>query len=199
MKVFVYRDLPLDASMDNLYALIADANNDVDVEAAVEFATCPGRECGQTPDPSLGGATHEQYYHYPGKADAEARLMKAIKGKNPTAFGRALHSYQDYYAHTLNGFTASKGDIGSLFSNCPECFLEESYGDLFDRARGLGHDGISWPDEFDLTDQHDIDMMNGTKWYILLFLVEYYDIDLEQFLADNGLTDADWVQGEQND
>jgi hypothetical protein len=70
---------------------------------------------------------------------------------------------------------------------------------LMEPAEGLGHDGISWPDEFDLTDQHDIDMTNGTKWYILLFLVEYYDIDPEQLLADNGLTNADWVQREQND
>jgi hypothetical protein len=177
-----------------------DANNDVDVEAVIEWAKCKGsRECGQTPDQNLGGAAPEQYYHYPSKADAEARLMEAIKAKDPTAFGRALHSYQDYYAHTLNGFTAGEGDVGSLFSNCPECLYGESLPTLMERAEGLGHDGISWPDHYDPTDQRSIDMMNGTKWYILLFLVEYYDIDLEQFLADNELTDADWVQGEQND
>jgi len=131
---------------NNLSLEIAWADISVDVKAGVNVAQHGfDRKAGQVPDPALGGATPEQHFHYPSKADAEARLMAAIEAKDPTAFGRALHSYQDYYAHTLTGFTATEGDIGSLFSNCPECFEKESYGVLFDRARGLGHDGISWP------------------------------------------------------
>jgi len=65
---------------------------------------------------------------------------------------------------------------------------KESYGTLFEQARLFGHEGVSWPDEYDPTEQRAIEMENGTRWYILLFLLYYYDIDYEQFVRGTGIT-----------
>jgi len=166
---------------------IAQANQGVDVEATrhgTEDLIRSGdkRRWARTPQEELGGATPEQYNHYPSKAEAEARLMTAIKAKNPVAFGQALHSYQDYFSHTLNGFTASKGKAGirELKANCPECFNQGvPRGELEDRAFSQeGHDLKYWADITWLSSHYD-EMREGTQKYILLFMQNYYGTEHE--------------------
>lgn len=150
----------------------------------------------QQPDPALGGAVPEQYYHYPSLAEAQGRLENAIVARNPEAFGRALHSYQDYYAHTLSGFTALPGDTASLFLNCPQCFAQSDVGTnlgrLLSQTARAGHDGVHWPDHYNLDEQRAMNMMNGTIWYTIRFLTTYYGIDYDQFMQANPDLISNW-------
>ena len=148
----------------------------------------------ERPNRSLGGAKPEQYYHYPSMAEAEGRLEAAIVGKDPTAFGEALHSFQDYYSHTANGYTAVAGDIGSLSTNCPECFADvPSYGELFKRANLNGHDGATVnPDIYDLSKWNAREMTDRSKWYILRFvLYYYYDMSYDEYMESTASASSD--------
>ena len=185
--------------------LIAGANLDVDIREAIIPGvgdTIAGRSRSQgewqvqQPSAALGGAVPEQYYHYPSKVQATVRLEAAIAAQDPLAFGRALHSYQDYYAHTLSGFTALPGDIASLFSNCAQCLAQSdagaNLGRLLAQAARTGHDGVSWPDAYDPTSKRAIDMQSGTLWYTIRFLTTYYGVDYDQFMQANPDLISNW-------
>ena len=134
----------------------------------------------QTPNSELGGQTPEEYYHYPTRDEATARLTAAILGKDPTAFGQALHGFQDYFSHTLNGFTAGPGNIEALTSRCPECLKQGvPIAELIKRARQDGHSDSVWADFPGAP--HFAEMQAGTQYWILLFLLYYNGvIDQEQ-------------------
>jgi len=142
----------------------------------------------QTPNAELGGQTPEEYYHYPTRDEATARLTAAILGKDPAAFGQALHGFQDYFAHTLNGFTAGPGNIEALISRCPEC-LEQGVpiAELIKRAREDGHKDSVWADLPGAP--HRAEMLAGSEYWIRLFLLYYNGVidqqQLEQLLSDS--------------
>jgi len=145
----------------------------------------------QTPNSELGGQTPEEYYHYPTRDEATARLTAAILGKDPTAFGQALHGFQDYFSHTLNGFTAGPGNIEALISRCPEC-LEQGVplSELIKRAREDGHSDSLWADLPNAP--HRAEMLAGSEYWIRLFLLYYNGVidqqQLEQLLSDSAAT-----------
>jgi len=193
---------------------IAWANLAVDIEAIQasagdkahdivtgENARDQGQYQVQQPNPALGGAVTEQYYHYPSKAAAEARLIAAIEAKDPEAFGRALHSCQDYYAHTLSGFTALPGDLASVAANCPACMSSSDVGAtmkaLIARTALAGHDGVGWPDQYVASSPRATAMRNGSLWYIIKFIIAYYGLDYEKFKLDNpNLIDYEFFENE---
>jgi len=197
----MYSDLTLQITWGEA---IARANLGVDVEAIVtsvgDATSGRSRSQGelqvQQPSAALGGAVPEQYYHYPSKAQATSRLEAAIAAQDPLAFGRALHSYQDYYAHTLSGFTALPGDVTALFSNCAQCLAQSDVGANLDRllaqAARAGHDGVPGPDAYVPTSKRAIDMQNGTLWYTIRFLTTYYGIDYDQFMQANPDLISNW-------
>jgi RHS repeat-associated protein len=193
--------LSVDLEAGAMAHIVAAANLGVDLEGAARFAkdwvemgdysTARTRGWSQTVDPALG-TIPEQYYHYATQGEAEARLQEAITAKDPVAFGRALHSYQDYFAHTLQGFSAQSGQAGidAMMARCPSC--QKRMGDLESakRASGLGHDADEYKgiDRFNPKDWYSMATMQGSEWYILLFLLNYYGIDVDQFLTDTGYT-----------
>ena len=184
-------------SPNGLGGQIAWANLAVDIEAIQASVgdlvggkdRVKGEWQVQQPNPALGGAVTEQYHHYSGKPDVEARLVAAIEAKDPETFGRALHSYQDYYAHTLSGFTALPGDMASVAANCPQCLSSSDVGAtmnaLIARTALAGHDGVKWPDQYVASSARATAMRNGTLWYIIKFIVAYYGLDYEQFMLEN--------------
>jgi len=194
---------------NSLAGQIAKANLAVDIEAIQHYLRDEsagkrrdrGEHQDQQPNPALDGAVTEQYYHYPSKADAEARLLTAIEARDPEAFGRALHSYQDYYAHTLNGFTALPDDMASIAANCPACLSSSDVGAtmkaLTARTALTGHDGVKWPDQYVASSARATAMRNGSLWYIIKFVIAYYGLDYKQFKLDNpDLIDYEFFENE---
>ncbi|PKM02130.1 MAG: hypothetical protein CVV17_06120 [Gammaproteobacteria bacterium HGW-Gammaproteobacteria-7] len=181
----------------DLAGSIARADADVDTIAWKHRKEGSGdwyenaKKWAQTSNSDLGGQTPEEYYHYPTRDEATARLTAAILGKDPVTFGQALHGFQDYFSHTLNGFTAGPGsNIEALFSRCPEC-LEQGVpiSELIERARQEGHSSL-WPDFPGAP--HFAEMQAGTEYWTLLFLLYYNGVidqeQLEQMLSDSANT-----------
>ncbi len=191
--------LKADAAAEVMANIIAAADLSVDLEGYARFVPDLVRAKGdwdaaraggwsQTVDPALG-MIPEQYYHYATLGEAKTRLQKAITAKDPVAFGRALHSYQDVFSHTLRGFSAQRDTLESLQARCPTC-TPEGLGitekDLTQRASQIGHDADAWADIFDPAEWNSMAMAEGSQWYILLFLLNYYGVDKDKFLADTG-------------
>jgi hypothetical protein len=112
--------------------------------------------------------------------------MDAVAAKDPAAFGQALHSYQDYFADTLAGFTAAPGDVASVVANCPECFTKLDFATIWERAWLTGHTGANFDvDDYDPGDPYATAMRQGTLRYLIMFFLSYYEIDMtyEEFIA----------------
>jgi hypothetical protein len=130
-----------------------------------------------------------EYWHFTSLADAESRLQEAIEAKDATAFGRALHAYQDYWFHTRKGYTYLMNDAGeeALARLCPECRTMMGEDLLHERSRIWGHKGEKWNDEYTPTgpmgtvDMDDVWMTQGTEYWLILFFCEMYGIDPQDY------------------
>jgi hypothetical protein len=81
----------------------------------------------------------------------------------------ALHSYQDYFSHPLNGLTAPPGDLQSLWQNCPECLDQGiTIEEFVARAGTTGTASYGW-DEYSPAHPYAALMAASSQWYILLF------------------------------
>jgi RHS repeat-associated protein len=130
------------------------------------------------------GRSIAENYHFVGLQEAEGRLQTAIESSDASAFGTALHAYQDYWSHTRKGFSVPVGrrGIDRIHEVCPECSSLYTQEVLEDRAEELGHFLSKWNDQY--TPQADVDdayMLQGIEYWLTLFLWEMYGVDLVDY------------------
>lgn len=184
--------LPSSFSGGAVVSTIADSNRSVDTSLATASTWPPNltKEYADT------GVTVAEYWHFTSLADAESRLQQAIEAQDAQAFGQGLHAYQDYWAHTRNGFTIPTSQAGSdrLGILCPECaHLLPDAGTRSSRASMLGHARVRWPDGYTPADDYwndanmrgfdrnDTSMRRGTYYWLVMFLCRQYGIDPQEY------------------
>jgi len=180
--------LPGDFDAEAIVQAIADSNRGVDTSSATKSTSL--RNLIMEYDDT--GRTAAEYWHFTSLTNAESRLQQAVQLQDAESLGQALHSYQDYWAHTRNGFTVPMGQAGIDRSNtlCPECVhLVPNENIRNDRASMLGHAGAFWPDKYTPADDYwndanmrefdrnDTLMRRGTYYWMVLFLCTKYGID----------------------
>ena len=167
--------------LSNLIAAgtIADRDHGVDISTRTSISPVPRTDARRV----------GEYWHFTSLRDAESRLQQAIEAKDATAFGRALHTYQDYWSHTRKGFTYLTRDAGeeAIARLCPECSTMIGEDLLSARSSELGHWPEKWNDEYTpdgligTVDMDDVWVTQGTEYWLVLFFCELYGIDPQEY------------------
>jgi hypothetical protein len=146
-----------------------------------------GVDCKSCSDSS---ARRSGVLHWMSHSEAARNMAEVVQSGDPEAFGRTLHSIQDYYSHFGQGFNLERDDAGQeLYRKLlSEDDLDPAlYGglDLETRMENAGDWGHSWTtfstefdaDEFLWSDEWDLLMVSETKDWIWLFLQIYFELN----------------------
>ncbi len=185
--------------MTNTSALavtISEANQGVDDNwlTSPAFIACrPISDFGETTYTSP-----TNYYHFEGREEVIERLYYAIEQGDAEMFGRGLHSYQDTFSHSGEGYSNYAGFFGmiELYRECPNCFKDNPVRSGFRSYFQLGHlfAGKS-PDTYDLSNPRDVYMTNGTEFWVTLFLLHEAGIDPEIYFQEQfDMSPEEWYK-----
>jgi hypothetical protein len=163
-------------------ALASDLSKQIsEADVAVDCKFCPD-----------SSAKKSGVLHWMSHKQAEETVATARKAVDPKAFGRSLHAVQDYFSHFGEGYegleTGAKGERTYQELLEQDDFDPSEHGGLSleTRMQNSGDWGHFWarvggynPDIFNNEDTWDQLMAAETDYWILLFLITYFQENYE--------------------